>query len=146
MVLKNQTYFDVAKFEIPDSDLQLIAIKVFYDLTKQLYLSGEASFAYEGESGGYAHGMFGLGIKSNRFLNRKFSTFLEIGFGVAGGGRVDSGEGILVRPTAGLNYHINDDFTVNIAGGQIVSPYGNVNSSNINIGLTYGLSILNSKK
>ena len=144
--VQNQTYFDVAKFGIPDSDLQLIAIKVFYDLTTQLYLSGEASFAYEGESGGYAHGMFGLGVKSNRFLNRKFSTFLEIGFGVAGGGRVDSGEGILVRPTAGLNYHINDDFTVNIAGGQIVSPYGNVNSSNINIGLTYGLSILNSKK
>jgi hypothetical protein len=28
----------------------------------------------------------------------------------------------------------------------MVSPYGNVNSSNINIGLTYGLSILNAKK
>ena len=144
--VQNQTYFDVAKFGIPNSDLQLIAVKVFYDMSKKLYLSGEASFAYEGKSGGYAHGMFGLGIRSNRFLNNKISTFFEIGLGVAGGGRVDSGEGILVRPTAGFNYHINNDFTLNIAGGQMVSPYGNVNSSNINIGLTYGLSILNAKK
>jgi hypothetical protein len=51
-----------------------------------------------------------------------------------------------VRPTAGINFHVSDDFSFNIAGGQIWSPFGNVNSSNINIGLSYGLSILNSKK
>lgn len=144
--VQNQTYFDVAKFGIPDSDLQLIAIKINYDITKRFYVAGEASFAYEGRSGGYAHGLFGLGIKSNRFLNDKISTFFEMGLGVAGGGRVDSGEGVLVRPTAGFNYHINNDFSINVSGGQMVSPYGNVNSTNINIGLTYGLSILNSKK
>ena len=35
-----------------------------YDINKRFYLAGEASFAYEGESGGYAHGIFGLGIRS----------------------------------------------------------------------------------
>ncbi|MDG2357655.1 MAG: hypothetical protein P8L21_05175 [Polaribacter sp.] len=142
---QNQTYFDVAKFGIPNSNLQLIAIKVSYDLTKKLYFTGEASFAHKGKSGGYAHGIFGLGIKSNKFLNNKFSVFSELSGGVAGGGRVDSGEGILIRPTAGINYHINNDFSINISGGQMVSPYGNVNSTNINIGLTYGISILNAK-
>ena len=93
---QNQTYFDVAKFGIPNSDLNLIAIKLNYDLNHRYYLAGEASFAYEGESGGYAQGTFGIGIKSNKFLNEKFSTFLELSGGVAGGGRVDSGEGILV--------------------------------------------------
>ena len=144
--VQNQTYFDVAKFGIPASNLQLIAIKVNYDLNKRLYFAGEASFAYEGESGGYAHGIFGLGIKSNKFANDKLSLFAEAAAGVAGGGRVDSGEGVLVRPTVGINYHINDDFSLNIAGGQMWSPFGNVNSSNINIGLSYGLSILNAKK
>ena len=142
---QNQTYFDVAKFGIPNSNLQLIAIKVSYDLTKNIYFAGEASFAHKGKSGGYAHGIFGLGIKSSTFLNNKFSIFSELSGGVAGGGRVDSGEGILIRPTAGLNYHINNDFSLNIAGGQMVSPFGNVNSTNINIGLTYGISILNAK-
>ena len=117
-----------------------------YDINKRFYLAGEASFAYEGESGGYAHGIFGLGIRSNKFLNNKLSTFAELAAGVAGGGRVDSGEGVLIRPTAGISYHANDDLSFSIAGGQMWSPFGNVNSSNINIGLAYGLSILNAKK
>ncbi len=143
---QNQSYFDVAKFGIPASDLQLIAIKIMYDINKRFYIAGEASFAYLGKSGGYAHGIFGLGIRSNKFANDRLSLFLEAAAGVAGGGRVDSGEGVLVRPTVGINYHATDDLSFNIAGGQMWSPFGNVNSSNINIGLAYGLSILNSKK
>ncbi|MEQ6124195.1 hypothetical protein AAON49_08355 [Pseudotenacibaculum sp. MALMAid0570] len=143
--VQNQTYYDVAKFGIPDSDLQLIAIKINYDVTRRFYFSGEASFAYEGRSGGYAHGLFGLGIKTNRFFNQKLSSFFEVGLGVAGGGRVDAGEGILVRPIVGLNYHLNDDFSLQVSGGQIIAPYGNVNSSNINVGLTYSFSMLNAK-
>jgi hypothetical protein len=80
---------------------------------------------------------------TNKFANNKLSLFAA---GIAGGERVDSGEGVLVRPTADINFHVNDDFSFNIAGGQMWSPFGNVNSSNINIGLSYGLSILNSKK
>ena len=144
--VQNQTYYDVAKFGIPDSDLQLIALKINYDINHRFYFSGEASFAYEGRSGGYAHGLFGLGVKSNRFFNDKFSTFIEAGIGVAGGGRVDAGEGILIRGIAGLNYHLNDDFSINFSGGQIYSPYGNVNSTNLNAGLTYSFSMLNAKK
>ncbi|MEE9406592.1 MAG: hypothetical protein V3V28_00820 [Polaribacter sp.] len=146
IVVENQSYFDVAKFGIPASDLQLIALKAQYDLNHRFYVAAEASFAYLGKSGGYAHGIFGLGIKSNKFLNDNFSTFLELSGGVAGGGRVDSGEGVLLRPTIGINYHVNNDLSFHIAGGQMWSPFGNVNSSNINIGLTYAFSILNSKK
>lgn len=144
--IQNQTYFNVAKFGIPDSNLQLFALRVLYDLNKRFYVSGEASFAYEGKSGGYAHGIFGLGVRTNRFFNKKLSAYFEANAGVAGGGRVDSGEGVLVRPTLGINYHINEDFSINISGGQIWSPFGNVNSTNINIGLNYALSLLNSKK
>lgn len=144
--LQNQTYFDVAILDRPNNDLQLIALKINYDITKQLYVAGEASFAYLGKAGGYAHGIFGLGLKSNKFLKEKISVFAEIAGGVAGGGGVDSGEGILVRPTAGINFHVNDDFNFNISGGQMWSPYGNVNSTNFNAGFTYGLSFLNTKK
>ena len=142
---QNQTYFNVAKFGIPASDLQLIALKVNYDVNHRIYIIGEGSFAHRGQSGGYAHGLFGVGIKSNTFLKDSFSLFAEASAGVAGGGRVDSGEGVLVRPTIGVNYHLNDDFSAHISGGQMVSPFGNVNSTNFNIGLTYAISILNSK-
>jgi len=144
--VQNQTYIDVAKFGIPFSNLQLIALKINYDINHRFYFTGEASFAYEGKSGGYAHGLLGLGIRSNTFLNDKISLFAEASIGVAGGGRVDAGEGILLRPLAGINYHLNDDFSLNISGGQMISPFGNVNSPNVNIGFTYSLSILNAKK
>lgn len=145
LAVQNQTYFNVAKFGIPDGDLQLIAVKIFHDLNHRFYITGEAGFAYEGESGGYAHGIFGVGIKSNKFLNEKISTFLEVSGGVAGGGRVDSGEGILLRPTLGINYHFTNNFSMHVSGGQMWSPLGNVNSSNINIGLSYGFSVIKIK-
>lgn len=145
--VENQTYFDVSRNNNASTiNLQLIALKIIYDLNKRFYFTGEASFAYEGESGGYAHGIFGLGLKSNKFLNDNFSLFVEAAGGVSGGGGIDTGEGILVRPTIGINYHATDDLSFHASGGQMWSPYGNVNSSNINIGLSYGLSILNAKK
>lgn len=142
--VQNQTYFDVAILDRPTNpNLQQIALKINYDITNKIYVAGEASFAYKGGAGGYAHGIFGLGIKSNPFFKDKFSLFIEASAGVAGGGGVDSGEGILIRPSTGINYHVNNDLSFNISLGQMISPYGNVNSTNLNIGFTYSLSVLN---
>jgi len=144
--VQNQTYFDMAKDDNTTIDIEMIGIKLSYDLNKNLYFIGETSFAYEGKSGGYAHGIFGVGLKSNPLLKNKISLFLELMGGVAGGAGVDTGEGILVRPTAGLNYHLNESLSLNIAAGQTITPYGNVNSTNLNVGFNYNLSILNAKK
>ncbi|UAM99828.1 hypothetical protein K8354_08520 [Polaribacter litorisediminis] len=143
---QNQTYFDVAILDKPDNDLQLLAVKINYDINKRFYVAAEASFAYLGGAGGYAHGIFGIGLKSNKFLNGNFSLFTEALGGVAGGGGVDSGEGILVKPTVGINYHATNDLSFHASAGQMWSPAGSVNSSNINIGLAYGFSVLNAKK
>jgi hypothetical protein len=146
IAVQDQYYEDVAKFGIPNSNLKLVAIKIIYDLSKRFYVSGEASFAYKGKSGGYAHGIFGLGIRSNKFLNEKVSLYAEAAAGVAGGGRVDSGEGVLIRPNIGINYHINNNFSLNASGGQMWSPFGNVNSLNANFGFTYNMAFINAKK
>lgn len=144
---QHQSYFKVEILDRNnDPNLHQVAVKINYDITKSVYVSGEASFAYLGGAGGYAHGIFGLGIKSNRFLENKISLFAEAAAGVAGGGGVDSGEGVLIRPSLGINYHISDDFYLNTSLGQMVSPFGNVNSTNLNIGFTYSLSLLNAKK
>lgn len=144
--VQNQTYFDVAILNRPSRDLQQIALKINYDISNNIYVSGEASFAYEGGAGGYAHGVFGLGLKTNTFFQQKISLFTEASAGVAGGGGVDSGEGILLRPSLGINFHLYDDLHLNTSIGYMWSPFGNVQSTNINIGLTYSLSVLNLKK
>lgn len=144
--IENQSFFRVKRFGANTVDLQLIAIKPYYDLTDNFYLMGEASFAYEGNSGGYAHGVFGAGLKSNRFLNDRISGVVEFSFGAAGGGRVNTGEGLVVRPTIGVNYHSSDALTFNVSVGQLLSLDGGVSSNNINVGFSYGLSFLHAKK
>lgn len=148
IALQNQSYFDVIKTDgpFPLVDLQHIAIKFLYDLNYNIYVSGEASFAYEGRSGGYAHGIFGIGARTNRFFNKRVSLFAEAAGGVAGGAGVDTGEGVLIRPSVGINYHFTDDISANTSIGQMIAPLGNVNSLNFNIGLTYSFSMLNLKK
>jgi hypothetical protein len=107
--IENQSYFDVAKTDdslgILSIDLQLLALQFNYDLTKNLYILGEAGFAYKGRSGGYAHGLVGAGVKTNPFWNTKINLFAELAGGAAGGAGVDTGEGIVIRPTIGLHYN-----------------------------------------
>ncbi|WP_231891990.1 hypothetical protein [Tenacibaculum ovolyticum] len=147
--IQNQTYFDVAKtddkFKAKEIDLQLLALKVNYDLNKWLYIAGEASFAYGGRSGGYAHGLVGGGIYSPRFLNDKARGFIELMAGAGGGAGVDTDEGIILRPTLGLSYDITDGIAILASGGKYYSPFGNVKSNNINIGLSFNLSTLSVK-
>lgn len=148
--MQNQSYFDVAKtddiYNAKEIDLQLIAFKFNYDLNKWLYIAGEASFAYNGRSGGYAHGLVGGGLYSPRFLNQKMRGFLEVMGGAGGGAGVDTDEGIIVRPSIGLSYDISNKLSLLASVGRYYSPFGNVNSKNINVGLSFNLSTLSVKQ
>ncbi|WP_425658147.1 hypothetical protein [Tenacibaculum ascidiaceicola] len=147
--VQNQSYFDVAKtddlLDATEIDLQLIGFKVNYDLNHSLYVAGEAGFAYDGRSGGYAHGLVGGGIYSPYFFNNKARGFIEVMAGAGGGAGVDTDEGIIIRPTIGLSYDIVNHVSIIASGGRYYSPFGNVNSNNINIGLSFNLSTLSVK-
>lgn len=147
--IQNQSYFDVAKFDPPNNryttDLQLIGLKANYDLNNWLYIAGEAGFAYDGNSGGYAHGLIGTGMYSPRFFNDKMRAFIEIMGGAGGGAGVDTDEGIIIRPTLGLSYDVTNQVSLIASGGKYYSPFGNVNSNNINVGLSFNLSTLSVK-
>ena len=149
VALQNQTYFKVNKTDDPNNvlstDLQLIGLQFNYDIFKNIYVIGEAGFAYGGRSGGYAHGLIGLGFKTNRFINNNFDAFINLTGGAAGGAGVDTDEGIVVRPTVGFNYHIKDNLALKISGGKLYAPFGNVNSNNLNIGLSFNFASLLAK-
>ncbi|CAL2086811.1 conserved hypothetical protein [Tenacibaculum sp. 190524A02b] len=148
--MENQTYFNVAKTDdskgILVIDLQLLALQFNYDLSKNFYLIGEAGFAYGGRSGGYAHGLAGIGYKTNNFFNNKLNAFIDLTGGAAGGAGVDTDEGIVVRPTIGLNYAISPNFTLTTSGGKFIAPFGNVNATNFNIGCSFNFASLSASK
>ena len=143
--LQNQTYLDVQKTDSDNVDLQLIGLRFNYDLNNTFYLIGETGFAYKGESGGYAHGIVGLGISSPAFLDEKLKAHLEFAGGAAGGAGVDTEEGIVIRPTLGLSYQLANNFSLYASGGKMISPSGNLNTTNINVGLSFGLATLRGK-
>lgn len=149
--LQNQTYFGVTKTDdhlnkgILSVDLQLIALQVKYDVFKNVYIIGEAGFAYGGHSGGYANGLIGVGAKTNNFFNDKLNLFIDVMAGAGGGAGVDTDEGIIIRPTAGINYALANNFSLFASGGKFLSPFGNVDATNINIGLSFNFGTLSVK-
>ena len=147
--IQNQTYFNVAKtddiYNAREIDLQLIGLKLNYDITKWFYIAGEAGFAYDGRSGGYAHGLVGGGIYSPRFLNARMRGFAEFMAGAGGGAGVDTDEGIIIRPTLGLSYDVIKNMSLQVSGGKYYSPFGDVKSNNINIGVSFNLATLSVK-
>ncbi|MFK8061293.1 MAG: hypothetical protein AB8B78_14545 [Polaribacter sp.] len=147
IAIENQWYWNMKRRDGSSVDLDQIAIRVLFDVSKKLYLLGETSFAYGGaDAGGYAHGIVGLGYNSKAICNNKIIPFIELGVGVAGGGRIDTKGGVVVRPAVGLNYNIKDNLKIKGSYAQFYSPFGTVNSPNFNIGVVYGLSFLNVKK
>lgn len=145
--IQHQHYFKVAKtddiYNAKFIDLQNIGLMVNYDLNKWFYIAGEASFTYKGRSGGYAHGMVGGGIYSPKFFGKKTRTFAAIMAGAGGGAGVHTDEGIVIRPVLGLSYDITRKISVLVSGGRYIAPFGKVNSSNINLGLSFNFSTIN---
>ncbi len=143
--LQNQTYLNATRFHLAPIDLQLLAIKVNYDLNKTFYLTGDAGFAYDGESGGYAHGLAGIGANSPYFLYSKLQAYLESSIGAAGGGGIDTGEGIVIRPNIGLRYSFSNTLAIESSIGKMIAPNGTLNATNYNIGITFSFTSLQVK-
>tara|TARA_B100000809_G_scaffold63282_2_gene59981 strand:- start:1284 stop:2831 length:1548 start_codon:yes stop_codon:yes gene_type:complete len=140
--IQNQTYLAAASTITKSYDLQLIAVQINYDLSQQFYITGQAAFAYEGEAGGYADGMLGLGFYSPKMLYDKIEFTLEFLVGAAGGAHIDTGAGLAIKPKFGINYCINNKIYIISSYGKIIAPYGNLNSTNINFGLSFNFSKL----
>lgn len=143
--IQNQTYFDVLKTDDSPVDLQMLALQINYDLNATFYLIGEASFAYGGKSGGYAHGMAGIGIYSPYFLHKKMRAHIEGMAGAAGGAGIDTGEGIVIRPSLGLSYQLTNAVSLQSSIGKLITPFGDLKATNINIGLSFGFSTLSAR-
>ena len=144
--VQNQTYLDVLKTDSPTIDLQLLGLTVNYDLNNTFYLAGEIGFAYAGKSGGYAHGMAGIGVYSPYFFKSKMRAYIEGMAGAAGGAGVDTGEGIVIRPSLGLSYKLTNTVSLQSSIGKFITPFGDLKSTNINIGLSFGLATLSARK
>lgn len=142
IILKQDLYLNTARIKSSDDDLYSMSLQLNYQLNKNIYLAGQTTFANFGNAGAYGEGIVGIGFQTNYFAQEKYNVFIQNLAGGAGGGGIDTGQGMIIKPSIGFNYNINSDLALRGALGYIKSYGGGVNSPTINIGVNYRLAFL----
>ena len=145
IILKHDLYFNASRITNPTENLHQISLQINLDLNKNFYVAGQTSFANFGNAGAYAEGIVGLGGKTNSVFNNSTTIFTQILFGAAGGGNISTGEGLIIKPSLGVNYKLNNHLNFRGAIGHVKAKGGSLNSTFINFGIKYNFSLLNVK-
>ena len=57
--------------------------------------------------------------------------------GAGGGGGVDCGRALLYKPSFGLEYTLNNDFSLQTGIGKVISKEGNLDANTLDISLIW---------
>ncbi|AZQ45220.1 hypothetical protein EJ995_10030 [Nonlabens ponticola] len=142
VILKEDLYLNAGRIDEADQDLYQIALQVNLDLGNHFYLAGQTAFANFGGAGAYAEGLVGAGLHTKPFINDRARLFGQVLAGAAGGGQVSTGQGLIVKPSLGLEVFLSDRFGLRAAGGYVDAVRGDLSSPILNLGLTYNIAIL----
>ncbi len=142
ILIKQDVYFNAKRNLLPTENLHQISLQINFYLNKHFYVAGQTSFANFGNAGAYAEGIVGAGIKSSPIFKKKINLFAQILGGAAGGGDISTGEGLILKPSVGIQYQFNSQFSIQTALGYVKAKQGTLSSSFINLGVTYEFSLL----
>ena len=112
IIIGQEMYLNAKRMLQPTENLHQIALQLNLFLTKNVYLAGHTSFANFGNAGAYAEGIVGVGYQTKPLLSKKVNLFTQILAGAAGGGDISTGQGLIVKPSIGINYLINDKLKI----------------------------------
>ena len=131
----HQWYFDAQRKRGSSRDMQLMGGKIDWMGGDWWYLTGQGLSAYEGGAGGYSEGHWGVGIIGPSWIN--FRLYGEMLIGAGGGGGVDSGSALLYKPSVGLEYDLNKDFSLQTGIGKVISKEGNLDANTLDVSLVW---------
>jgi len=131
----HQWYLDAQRKGGSSSDMQLLGGKIDWFGGDWWYLTGQGLSAYEGGAGGYSEGHWGVGIFSPSWKN--WQLYSEMLIGAGGGGGVDSGSALLYKPSLGLEYNLNKNFSFQAGLGKVISKEGNLDANTLELNLLW---------
>ena len=131
----HQWYFDAQRNGGSSRDIQLFGGKIDWTRGDWWYLTGQGLIAYGGGAGGYSEGHLGVGLLGPKLKN--WQLYSEMLIGVGGGGGVDSGSSILYKPSVGLDFNINEDFSLQTGIGKVISKEGNLDAKTLEVSLVW---------
>ena len=145
VIVKQDVYLNADRILNPTENLYLVSLQFNYHLNRNIYLAGQTSFANFGNAGAYAEGIVGAGVQTNSFFNNRVNLFAQGLIGGAGGGDISTGEGLIIKPSAGINYQLSPGFALRGALGYVKSGKGGLSSPLVNLGVSYRFSFLSAK-
>ena len=119
--------------------IDLIGIALNRFLTPNLYLTGESFWAWQGQAGGYAEGVFGLSYQTDGY--RGFHLYAEALAGVGGGGDVHMDGGLFGSLGGGIIYDIDDATQLYLGAAYVRSRTGGFRTKSIDFGVQYTFSL-----
>ena len=131
----HQWYFDAQRKGGSSRDMELLGGKIDWMGGDWWYLTGQGLSAYGGGAGGYSEGHWGIGFVSPSWKNLQFYGEMLIGAG--GGGGVDSGSALMYKPSVGLEYNLNKDFSLQTGIGKVISKEGNLDANTLDVSLVW---------
>ncbi len=131
----HQLYFDAQRKNGSPRDMKLLGGKIDWMVGDWWYLTGQGLSAYEGGAGGYSEGHWGVGFLGPSWKN--WQLYGEMLVGAGGGGGVDSGSALLYKPSIGVEYNLNKDFSLQTGIGKVISNEGNLDANTFDFSLVW---------
>ena len=131
----HQWYFDAQRKVGSSRDMQLLGGKIDWIRGDWWYLTGQGLIAYGGNAGGYSEGHLGVGLLGPKWNN--WQVYSEMLIGAGGGGGVDSDSSLLYKPSVGLEYNLNKDFSLQTGIGKVISKEGNLDAKTLEVSLVW---------
>ena len=131
----HQWYFDAQRRGGSSRDMQLIGGKIDWMGGDSWYLTGQGLSAYAGGAGGYSEGHWGVGVIGPKWNN--WQLYGEMLIGAGGGGGVDSGSALLYKPSFGIEYNLNKEFSLQTGIGKVISKDGNLDANTLDVSLVW---------
>jgi len=141
-MIGNEFYTNAQRKLYPTQELHQIALQVNLHVSNNIYFAGSTSFASFGNAGAYAEGIVGLGYQSKSYFKDKIQVYTQILTGAAGGGHISTGQGLIIKPSVGFNFKLNNKLYIRSSIGKVKAIKGELNSTSFTFGLNYRLSFL----
>jgi hypothetical protein len=128
-----------------DTAVDLVAIKIDRFLANGFYGTGQALAACDGNAGGYAAGLVGIGWQSPLAEQIPLFAMGELLLGAGGGGGIDSGSGFLLQPMIGLGMRLGSQVDMILSGGFVAAPDGRMATPAADLSLAWRFSTVESR-
>lgn len=131
--------YRAARRDGTERPLQAVSLRVNRYVAPNVYLSGQAHSAFDGDAGGYSVGLLGVGVRTS--IGSRWHAGFEALAGAAGGGGVDTAGGMVMQPMAYAGVELTRGLALRVGAGYLRAVRGPLDSPVYEVSLAYTFGV-----